>query len=144
MPRSRGTPDAKGVQSRRLLFVRILIWWAINFVALWFVAWLLDAVSYNDNIWALVLAAFVFGLVNLFLRPLLILLTLPLVILTFGLLLLVINALMLLLTAWIVPDFDVDGFWWAILAAVIVWTVNLILSMLLQRDRRERRDAPAY
>jgi putative membrane protein len=119
--------------------VRILLWWASNFVALWVAAALLDAVDYGDSLWALVLAALVFGLVNLVVRPLVILLALPAVLVTLGLALLLVNAFMLYLTDWIVPDFDVDGFGWAVLAAIIVWVVNMALHALLGSERRSWR-----
>ena len=105
-----------------------------NLAALWVAAALLDAVDYGD-LWALVVAALVFGLVNLIVRPVLVLLALPAVILTLGVALLFINAAMLLLTDAIVPGFDVDGFRWAVLAALVVWVVNMILHSLVA-DRR--------
>lgn len=123
--------------------VRILVWWASNFVALWVASALLDAVDYGDNLWVLVLAALVFGLVNLVVRPLVVLLALPAVVLTLGLALLLVNAFMLYLTDWIVPDFEVDGFGWAVLAAIIVWAVNMALHALLGDDRRRWRAARA-
>ena len=116
--------------------MRILLWWATNFAALWVAAKLLDGVGY-DGIWTLVLAALVFGAVNLLVRPLLILLTLPAVILTLGVALLFINALMLLLTDVIVPDFEVTGFWTAVLGALIIWVVNMLLHSVLP-------DAPGW
>ena len=104
---------------------------AANVLALWVAAAALDGVSYDD-FWKLVLAALVFGLVNLILRPILVLLTLPAVILTFGLLLFIINAFMLWLTGKLVPGFDVaDFFWAAILGALIIWLVNMALDILL-------------
>ncbi|HEX2110423.1 MAG TPA: phage holin family protein [Gaiellaceae bacterium] len=115
--------------------VRILLWWASNFVALWVAAALLDAVEYGDNVWVLVLAALVFGLVNLVIRPVVILLALPAVVLTLGLALLLVNAFMLYVTDWIVPDFEVDGFGWAVVAAIIVWAVNMALHALVGDER---------
>jgi putative membrane protein len=111
--------------------VHVLLWWATNFAALWVAARLVEGITYG-SIWWLVVAALVFGVVNLFVRPLIILLTLPAVILTLGLALLFINALMLLLTSAVVPDFDVvDFFWGAVLGALIVWIVNMVLHALL-------------
>ena len=83
-------------------------------MALWFVARLIEGIRYDELLVRSSSPRSCSATVNLFVRPLLILLTLPAVILTLGLALLFINALMLLLTAWIVPDFDVqDFFWWA-------------------------------
>jgi putative membrane protein len=112
--------------------VSVLLWWATNFAALWVAAKLVEGITYG-SLWWLLLAALVFGVVNLIVRPLIILLALPAVILTLGIALLFVNALMLLLTSWIVPDFDVDDFFWAaILGALIVWVVNLVLHALLR------------
>lgn len=115
--------------------MRILLWWATNLVALWVAAELVDGIAYGSFAWLLV-AALVFGLVNLVIRPIVILLALSAVILTLGLALLLVNALMLLLTGALVPQFDVrDFFWGAVLGAIIVWVVNLLLHSLLSGDR---------
>jgi putative membrane protein len=111
--------------------MRFLLWWALNLLALWIAAELVEGIHYDD-FWKLILAALVFGIINLFLRPILVLLTLPAVILTLGLLLIVINAFLLWLTGKIVPGFDVaDFFWAAILGALIIAIVNFVLDMLL-------------
>jgi putative membrane protein len=116
--------------------VQFLAWWASNLIALLVAAWLVEGISY-DSIWWLVFAALVFGAVNMFVRPLLILLALPFVILTLGILLLFINAFMLWLTGAVVPDFDVaDFFWAAILGALVIWLVNIALYLLLSRARK--------
>jgi putative membrane protein len=116
----------------------MLVWWAINLLGLWVAAWLVEGISY-DGFWFLALAALVFGVVNLFLRPLIILLTLPAVILTFGLLLLFINAFMLWLTGAIFGDkFEVaDFFWAAILGAIVIWAVNFVLSFILPQPTEQ-------
>jgi putative membrane protein len=116
--------------------VRFLAWWASNLVALLVAAWLVEGIDY-DSIWWLIFAALLFGLVNQFLRPLIILLTLPFVILTLGILLLVINAFMLWLVGAIVPDFEVvDFFWAAILGALVIWLVNMALYLGLREARK--------
>jgi putative membrane protein len=125
---------------------RFVVTWFFNIIALWVAAELLADISYGGDEWVLVLAALVFSVVNIFVRPLVILFTLPLVILTLGLALFFINLLMLYLTSWIVDDFTVDSFWEAILATLIIWVVNAVLEALFsrearqQRRRRERRD----
>jgi len=115
--------------------MRVLVWWATNLAALWVAAILVEGIRYDD-FWKLALAALVFGVVNLVVRPLVILLALPAVILTLGIALLAINALMLVLTDWIVPGFEVaDFFWAAVLGALVVWVVNMALHAVF-RDRR--------
>jgi putative membrane protein len=115
---------------------RFLVYWAFNFVALWVAAVLLSGIDY-DGIGVLVVASLIFSIVNIFVRPLLIFFTLPLVIITLGIALFFINLLMLYLTSWIVDDFTIDTFWWAVLATIIVWLVNLILEAFFGDDLRD-------
>ena len=82
-----------------------------------------------------VLAALVLGVVNFIVRPILVILTLPITVLTLGLFLLVINALMLMLTSALVPGFHVAGFAAAFLGGLLLAVFNLIASALLHRAR---------
>lgn len=120
------------------MLVRFLVTWAFNLVALWVAAVLLSGIDY-DGFGVLVVASLVFSVVNIFVRPLIILFTLPLVILTLGIALFFINLLMLYVTSWIVDDFTIDSFWWAFLATIIVWLVNTILEAFFGDDLRERQ-----
>ncbi len=79
----------------------------------------------------MLLAAAVLGLANAIVRPLLLVITLPINFLTLGLFTVVINALMLQLTAAIVPSFFIDGFGWALLTAILFSIVSVGLSMVL-------------
>jgi putative membrane protein len=106
---------------------RFLIQWFFNFVALWVAAGLLSGIDY-DGIGVLIVASLVFSVVNMFIKPLVIFFTLPLVIVTLGLALFFVNLFMLYLTSWIVDDFTIDSFGWAILATIIVWAVNTVLE----------------
>ena len=119
---------------------RFLVTWLFNIIALWVASELLADISYGGNEWVLVVAALVFSVVNIFVRPVVILFTLPLVILTLGVALFFINLLMLYLTSWIVDDFTVDSFWEAILATIIIWIVNMVLEALFGGEARGRRD----
>jgi putative membrane protein len=95
----------------------------INAVALWAAAALVPGISVRG--WgSLLLAAIVFGLVNALVRPVVVLLSLPLTILTLGLFLLVVNAAMLGLTSWLLPGFRVEGFWPAFFGAIVVSLVS--------------------
>ena len=120
------------------MLLRFLVTWAFNLVALWVAAVLLSGIDY-DGFEVLVVASLVFSVVNIFVRPLIILFTLPLVILTLGLALFFINLLMLYVTSWIVDDFTIDSFWWAFLATIIVWLVNTILEAIFGDDLNERQ-----
>ena len=118
---------------------RFVVTWFFNIVALWVAAELIDGIGYSGNEWVVVLAALVFSLVNIFVKPLVILFTLPLVILTLGLALFFVNLLMLYLTSWIVDDFKVESFGAAILATIIVWVVNTVLEAVFGRVEPEPR-----
>lgn len=88
-------------------------------------SYFLPGVSVASFLIALIVAA-VLALFNAILKPVLVLFTIPLTILTLGLFLLVINAVIILLTDALVPGFDVDGFWWALLFSLIL---SLIVSV---------------
>lgn len=99
----------------------------VSALAVLLAAYLLPGVSV-DNFLAAVAVAVVLGLVNFFVRPLLVILTLPVTIFTLGLFLLVINALMVMLVAAVVPGFAVAGFWWALLFSLVVSAVSAFLN----------------
>lgn len=98
----------------------------INSIAILISAYLLSGVKVRGFLDALV-AAILLGLVNAFIRPVLLLLTLPITILTFGLFVLVINALMVMLVAAILPGVTVKNFWWALLFSIILTLINSFL-----------------
>jgi putative membrane protein len=116
---------------------RFLVRWAFNVVALFVASWLLSGVSYGDRWWTLLIAGAVFTLVNWFVKPILTLLSIPFIVVTLGLFYFLINILMLYLTDWIVDDFEIKSFGWAVLAAIIVSFVNWILHIAFG-DPRER------
>lgn len=102
----------------------------INTLAVLTGAYLLRGVKVADVTTALVVAI-VLGLVNTFLKPILVVLTFPITLLTLGLFLLVINALMILLTAKLVSGFRVDSLWWAMGFSVIISLVSAFLQTLI-------------
>lgn len=91
----------------------------------------------QERLIALAIVALVFSLINTFVAPVVKTLSLPFIVLTLGLFLLVINALLLMLTDWIADQIDVtffvDGFWWALLGAIIVSVVNAVLGTFVKR-----------
>ena len=102
----------------------------INALAFLIVSSLYSGMSVR-GLWGAVVAALIWGIVNALLRPFLVLLTLPLNILTFGLFTFVINAVMILITSEIVKGFMVEGFWSALIAAVIMSGASFVLNLLL-------------
>ena len=103
----------------------------IHMVAILIISYLLPGLIRVDGIWAALVAAFLLGIVNTVLRPILIFFTLPITILTLGLFLLVINGLMLLLVSSIVGGFHVNGFWGGVLGSILISLVSWFLSRVL-------------
>jgi putative membrane protein len=102
---------------------RFLVRALVAAAGLWLAAEWLDGLNFRDGL-TLLMAAVLLGLVNAFVRPLVVLLTLPLTVLTVGLFLLVVNAAMLGLVALVLPGFSIDGFGTALLAVLIVGVVS--------------------
>ena len=119
------------VERRPKVIKAILIRWVLNAAALWIVAHLISGVSYR-SIPTLLGAAAVLGLINALIRPIFLLVTLPLNLLTLGLFTFVINAIMLLLVSALIPGFTVAGFWTALLAAIVLAIVGGLLSWLVR------------
>ena len=117
------------------MLVRFAIRWAANAVAIYVAAWLLTGISYGDSWWTIVVAAAVFTLVNMWLRPVVRLLSLPFIILTLGLFLFVVNVLMLYVTDWLVPDFEIHTLGAGILGSIIVSVVNWGLHAVIPGPR---------
>lgn len=140
--------DRAPLYTRRV--TRVLTWLLSNAVAIAVAAWLLDGISFDgptepfgsevqEKIVPLLVVSAILGLVSVTVEPVVKLLSLPFIILTLGLLLLVINALMLLLTAALARAFDlgfhVDGFWSALVGALIVTVVGWgVRTALPSRD----------
>ncbi|MBN9401785.1 phage holin family protein [Castellaniella denitrificans] len=108
----------------------LLLVWILNAVALLIVAYVLPGITVASFGSALI-AALVLGLLNAVVKPLLILLTLPLTIVTLGLFLLVLNALVFWFAGSILKGFQVDGFWWAVIGAIVYSIVSTALAGLL-------------
>lgn len=110
--------------------MRLLLVWILNAVALLAVAYLYPGVQVQD--WkAAAIAALVLGLVNTLVKPVLVILTLPVTIITLGLFLIVLNALLFWAVASLVPGFHVSGFWAAVLGAILYSVIGWLLSMLI-------------
>jgi putative membrane protein len=104
-----------------------LLHWTITAFSLWVASHLFKGLRFGSTS-ALVVSALLLGLANAVVRPLLVVLTLPLTVLTFGLFLLVINALMLMLVAKLVDGFKIEGFWTAFWASLFISLLSLVLG----------------
>jgi putative membrane protein len=126
--------------------VRLIVRLLAGAAALAVAAGLIDGIwvgpgTTTERVLTLLAVAVIFGLVNAIVRPIVRLFTFPLFIITLGLFTFVVNALMLLLTAWIGDQFDlafeVDGFWAALLGALVVSVVSFLINLVLP-DKYER------
>lgn len=108
----------------------LLLVWILNAVALLVVAYVLPGITVASFGSAL-LAAVVLGLLNMLIKPLLVVLTLPLTVVTLGLFLLIINALLFWFAGSILEGFKVNGFWWAFAGAIVYSIVTTLLAGLI-------------
>lgn len=110
--------------------VNFLLTWAVAAASLVITAKLVPGLTI-DGVTAAVLAAAIMGLVNAIVRPILVLLTLPLTVLTLGLFLLVVNAISIGLVAYFTPGFTVSGFFPAVVGSIVLALVSSLLSKLI-------------
>jgi putative membrane protein len=124
--------------------VRFLVWLASTAAALALATWLLDGMSIEGDTWQeqimpLLLVALIMGVIGAIVKPVVTFFSLPFVILTLGLFLLVINAWMLMLAGWVAGKadigFEVDGFWTALLGALIITLTTSFFDRVFE-DRR--------
>jgi putative membrane protein len=113
----------------------LLIRWVLNAFALWLVDQLVAGI-HIDGVAALFVAALVLGVLNASLRPLLLIVTLPINLLTLGLFTLIINGAMLRLAAAVVPGFAVQSFWSAVLGAVLLSIISFGLNLFIADSGR--------
>jgi putative membrane protein len=116
--------------------LRFLGSWIINTAAVALTVIILrDHISYGDKLANLVIASFLLGILNAFVRPILMLIALPLLIFTLGLFTLVINALLLCFLSVLLPFFHVDSFGYAFLGALIISIISLMLNAITGNAR---------
>lgn len=115
----------KGIQS-----MRILVKWLVMTASVLIAAYFIPGVRVASFFSALWVALFL-GIINVLVRPVLILITLPINILTLGLFTFVINAALILLASYFVTGFQVAGFWWALLYGIVLSVVHYLLNLIV-------------
>jgi putative membrane protein len=125
---------APATPRKSIVTMRLLITWLINAAALMALPYLMHSVEVSSLGTALI-AALVLGLVNTLIRPVLVILTLPVTLVSMGLFILVINALLFWVVANLVGGFQVAGFWSAFLAAILYSIISWALSTLLLSNK---------
>ena len=116
--------------------MRLLILWLINAAALFALPYLMSSISVESYAGALI-AALVLGLINTFIRPLLVLLTLPATLLSLGLFIFVINGLLFWFVGSYVPGFHVAGFWSGVGGAILYSIISWALSAIFLHRKKE-------
>lgn len=111
--------------------MRILISWLVNAAALYITAWLIPGILISGGLGPLLLAALVIGLINAIVRPVAVVLTLPITVLTLGIFYLLLNGLLFYLAAAVTPGFELAGFWAAVLGALVMSVVGMVLHALV-------------
>ena len=118
---------------------RFALRWLVNFLGLWAAAQLMSgSINYGSRPVTLVVAAFIFSIINTVVRPLIVFLSLPAILVTLGLFTFIVNAFMLFLVTKVYPSFQLRSFWTAIIAVVIVWIVNYLLNDLLEPKKHAK------
>ena len=115
--------------------MRLLLTWLINALALLALKYIMPSITVDSFVTALIVAV-VLGLINTLVRPILVILTLPVTILTLGLFIFVINGLLFWAAGSFVPGFHVDGFWSGVFGAIIYSVISWALSALLLAKKR--------
>ena len=119
--------------------MNLLIGWLINAGALLALPFILSGVK-MDNFKTAIVVALVLGLLNTIIRPILVILTLPINIISLGLFTLVINGFLFWLVAKMVDGFSVNGFWWAVIGAVVYSLISWAVSSLLMPKKKAAQD----
>jgi putative membrane protein len=110
----------------------------VNALLVFALAWALPGV-HVVSFWTALIVAIILGLLNIFVKPILIIITIPVTVITLGLFLLVINALVIQLADWMVDDFTVDTFWWALLFSLILSVMNSAFEKSSSGEKGEKR-----
>lgn len=110
--------------------IQFLAHWGITALSLWVASFIFKGISFANK-QSLLISALLLGLANAIIRPVVILLTIPLTIFTFGFFLLVINALMVQMVAWAVPGFKVSGFWTAFFASIFIAFLSFFVGLFI-------------
>ncbi|HET9947218.1 MAG TPA: phage holin family protein [Patescibacteria group bacterium] len=110
--------------------MNLLIKWLLSTAAVMIASFILPGVRV-DGFWTAAVVAILLGVANMFIKPVLVLLSLPITILTLGLFMFILNGIIVLLVSAIVPGFKVDGLLWAIIFSIVVSLVGAFLGSLL-------------
>jgi putative membrane protein len=107
-----------------------LIRWGCNILAIILTAYIVP--GFELTVWGAIVGSVFLGIINAVIRPLLVLLTLPLNVVSLGLFTFIINGIMLYITAATIKGFTIHGFWWAVLSALLLSLISAVVSYLVK------------
>lgn len=120
----------------------LLFHWGVTSLSLWVASYVFKGIQFADTS-SLIISALLLGLANAIIRPLLVIITLPLTLLTLGFFLLVINALMLLLVSSLVRGFKISGFWTAFFACIFIAVLSFVFGIAFDDEGASWRPVSA-
>jgi putative membrane protein len=114
-------------------FVRFLIRWLVCSLGLWIAAGLLsNSISYGDSITAVIIAGLILAVINVFIKPVVVVLSLPAILFSLGLFMVIVNGLMVFIASKLYGPLEVTNFWAAILAGMVIGLVNYLVTAILE------------
>lgn len=123
------------VSMHRSLAERFVIRWAASSLGLWLAAGLSSHITYNGGAGVIIAAGFILAILNMLLKPLLVVLSLPALILSLGLFMFIVNGLVVYIASGLYPPLQVTSFWSAVFAGIVIGLLNWIISALLEDNR---------
>ncbi len=116
---------------------RFLVRWLVSSLGLWIAAGFLGShISYSGSMWVIVWAGFLLAIINAILRPIIVIFSLPAILITLGLFMVVINGFMVFLVSKLYTPLEVNNFWAAVLAGMIIGLVNYLVTAILENRER--------
>ena len=117
--------------------VRFLVRWVVCVLGLWVAAGLLgNRVSYGNSIGVIIISGLILALINIIIKPIVVLLSLPAVVITLGLFMIVINGFMVFLASKLYTSLHVTDFWAAMLAGMVIGLVNYLVTTVLEGTKQ--------
>ena len=114
-------------------FVRFLVRWLVCSLGLWIAAAILsNSISYNNEFGVIVIAGLLLAIINIVLKPILVIFTLPAIVLTLGLFMILINGLTVFIVSHLYAPLHITNFWAAAFAGVVIGLVNYLVSAILK------------
>ncbi len=112
---------------------RFLIRWLVSSLGLWIAAGILsDAITYDGRVGVIIIAGLILAIINVFIKPIIVILSLPAIFLTLGLFMVVVNGFMVFLASKLYGPLEITNFWAAILAGMVIGLVNYLVTAILE------------